>query len=78
MAMFIMIYLMNTKLYPIDLEWSKLTAIGIMMFSGYFASLLLNDHWGVNLIITALYPILVLSSKLIKTGMVAEMIGDDE
>ena len=78
MAMFIMIYLMNTKLYPIDLEWSKLTAIGVMMFSGYFASLFLNDHWGVNLMITALYPIVVLSSKLIKIGMVAEMIGDDE
>ena len=77
MVMAIMIYLMNTKLYPINLQWDKLGIIIIMMFTGYLGSRFLDDYWVFNLMVILLYPILILSLELINTGTVKELFGDD-
>jgi O-antigen/teichoic acid export membrane protein len=64
--MLIMMYGWNTKLYPIQLEWTKLSFIAIYLLSGFLISIGLNDDLITNLLITALYPMGLIGLGIIK------------
>ncbi|SVB15165.1 uncharacterized protein METZ01_LOCUS168019, partial [marine metagenome] len=64
--MLVMMYWWNTKLYPIRLEWRKISFITIILISGFFVSKGSADNLFINILITGLYPMGLLGFGIIK------------
>ena len=46
----------NIKLYPIRLEWKKISFITLILISGFFVSKASADNLFINILITGFYP----------------------
>tara|TARA_B110000196_G_scaffold17762_1_gene14023 strand:+ start:118 stop:1182 length:1065 start_codon:yes stop_codon:yes gene_type:complete len=64
--MLVMMYWWNTKLYPIPLEWRKLSFITIILISGFLVSKGSADNIFINILITGLYPIGLIGFGIIR------------
>jgi|TARA_B100000315_G_scaffold26617_1_gene22905 O-antigen/teichoic acid export membrane protein len=73
--MFLIMYKWNRKLYPIQLEWSKIGLIAISLIIGFVSSNAANDQLVANIIITIIYPIGLISSGIIKSDIVKEFLS---
>ena len=74
--MLVMMYWWNTKLYPIRLEWRKISFITIILISGFFVSSGSADNLFINILITGLYPIGLIVSVIIKIDSFKSRMAD--
>ena len=64
--MLVMLYWWNIKLYPIRLEWRKISFITLILISGFFVSKASADNLFINILITVFYPMGLLGFGIIK------------
>mgnify|MGYP004306537155 FL=1 len=73
--MFIMIYYKNKKLYPIQLEWAKIVLLAIFIFGSFIFSKFMGDHFFINIIITVIYPYILVKIGIIRSTLIQEILG---
>jgi O-antigen/teichoic acid export membrane protein len=77
LIMALLLYGINTRLYPIHLEWKK---IGIILFSliiGYVLFDIFNDSLIVNIAITFLYPFCLIGFGIVNLHNVKTMFSSE-
>jgi len=75
LIMFIMIYYQNKKLYPIQLEWKKIVLLAIFIFGSFTFSKFMGDHFFINIIITVIYPYILVKIGIIRLTLIQEILG---